>query len=90
MATTEKATTLKDMVTGIFTGNTAPVKKTYSQIVAKFNETREELKNLITQSEEQIDEINGKIADLNYEKDTATSEKENALTTLDFLDKFVK
>lgn len=78
------------MVAGVFTGTAAPVKKTYSQIVAKFNETREELKELITDSDTQIAEIDGKIAELNTEKEVAASEKSNALTTLDFLDKFVK
>ena len=82
--------TLRDMVAGVFTGTAAPVKKTYSQIVAKFNETREELKELITDSDTQIAEIDGKIAELNTEKEVAASEKSNALTTLDFLDKFVK
>lgn len=83
--------TLRDMVAGVFTGGVStPVKKTYSQIVAKFNETREELKELITDSDAQIAEIDNKIAELNTEKDVATTEKTNALTTLDFLDKFVK
>ena len=89
MGKEHKQTTLRDMAVGLFTP-APPAKKTYAQIVSKFNETREELKELVDDSEVDIMKINEEIAELERAKVTVSEEKSSALMTLDFLDKFVK
>ena len=89
MTKERKPTTLRDMAAGLFV-QAPPKKKTYSQIVSKFNETRVELQELVADSEAAIIQIEDDIKELEVEKSEVVEEKSNALTTLDFLDKFVQ
>jgi hypothetical protein len=82
---------MKGAVGSIFgTTKSVPQRKTYSEIVSVFNETKLDLNNLVEERDSHIAGVESKISDLEKEKAEAVEEKGNALATLDFLDKFVK
>ena len=89
MVRTKQQPTLRDAVAEMFT-SAPPPKKTFAEIVAKFSETRDELNELVADSDTAIAEIDAEIAELEADKATVAGEKDNALATLDFLNKFVK
>jgi hypothetical protein len=80
---------MKGMVGGLF-GGAAPARKTYQQIMGRFQQTKVELQDLIAERDLHIAGVEIKISELTAQKDEAVAEKSDALTTLDFLEKFVK